>query len=193
MRGQHVTTSQDRHPGLKRRRSTQTSNRLTICRESGMYVVLKALHLISMFAAVTLLIGDGLFILIAIWRRDVRALAALHRLAPGFGLTGAGAASLLTGIVLGLVLAAVGHLNFLAGWLIAAYVMVAAILLVNVSPFVQRLRPLAREAVATEAGKSSVEEVIRGMSDLRGGLFVAMSITVVLFVAIIADMVVKPF
>jgi hypothetical protein len=145
-----------------------------------------------MFAAVTLTIGDGLFILLAVWRHDVRALAALDRLVPGLGLTTAGAITFLVGIALGLVLAATGHLNFLAGWLIAAYVMVAAILLVNVSPFVQRLRPLVREAVAAEAGQGSAEEVVQGMSRLRVGLVVAMAINVVIFVAIIADMVLKP-
>jgi hypothetical protein len=157
------------------------------------YIVLKALHVISMFAAVTLTIGDGLFLSLAVWRRDVRALAALDRLVPRLGLTAAGAISFVVGIALGLILAATGHINFLTGWLIAAYVMVAAILLVNVSPFVQRLRPLVREAVAAEAGQGSADKVVQGMSRLRVGLLVAMAINVVLFVAIIADMVLKPF
>lgn len=158
-----------------------------------MYAFLKALHVISMFVAVTLLMGDGLFLLLAVWRRDFRALSALHRLTPNLALTGVGAVTFLVGIALGLVLAATGHLNLLRGWLIAAYVMVAAILLVNASPFVQRLRPLVRQAVAADAGQGSVEEVVENMAKLRVGLLVAVAINGVFFVAIIADMVLKPF
>jgi hypothetical protein len=54
-------------------------------------------------------------------------------------------------------------------------------------------QPNAREAVAAEAGRGSVEEVVRSMSRLRVGLLVAMAINIVLFVAIISDMVLKPF
>ncbi|HEX9364323.1 MAG TPA: hypothetical protein VGA47_11120 [Candidatus Dormibacteraeota bacterium] len=159
----------------------------------GMYIFLKALHVITMFAAVTLLMGEALFLCLATWRRDVRALSALHRMAPNLSLTAVGAALFLVGVVLGFILAATGHLNFLAGWLIAAYVLVALILLNNVSPFVQRLRPLVREAVEAEAGRRPVEEVVRSMDRVRTGLFVAVAINTVIFVSVIADMILKPF
>ncbi len=157
-----------------------------------MYTFLKALHVISMFGAVTLLMGDAYFLGLAFWRRDVQALAAMHRLAPGLGLTTAGLILFLVGIAFGLILAATGQLNFLSGWLIAAYIIVAALIATNASPFVQRLRPLVRQAAEVADGKRSEQEVVIGMDSVRSGLLLAIAINTVLFILVIADMVLKP-
>ena len=77
------------------------------------------------------------------------------------------------------------------GWLIAAYVLVAALLLFNASPPVQRLPKLGRDAVEAEVGRRSADEVVRDM-EASPALLLA-GINAVLFVAIIVDMVVKPF
>jgi len=152
----------------------------------------KALHVLSMFTAVTLLIGEPLFIAIAIWRRDVKALAAIHRLAGGPLLTYVGASIFLAGIVFGLLTVATGALDFFDGWLIAAYVLVAAILALNGSPIVQKeLKPMMERSVEAEAGQRPLEEVTQAMGTSRIPLVLVANI--VLFVAIILDMVLKPF
>jgi hypothetical protein len=158
-----------------------------------MYSFLKALHVAFMFVAVTLLMGEAIFLWLAVWRRDVYALAGLQRLSPGLGLTAIGGIFFLAGIALGLILAATGHLNFLAGWLIVAYVGLAALVVNNALPSVQRLRPLVRAAAQAESGDVPAEDVVRSMDRSRPGLSAAVLINTVLFVAIILDMVLKPF
>lgn len=152
-------------------------------------LIFKLLHIASMFAAVTFLVGEQFLISRAIWRRDVRALAAFHRLIgvrPVLGVS-----LFMAGIVFGLLTAATGGLDFLAGWLIAAYVLVAALLAFNASPWVQRLPKLGAMAVEADAGERPSDEVVDGMAASHAGLLFA--INAVLFVALITDMVVKPF
>jgi len=97
-------------------------------------LIFKALHILSMFAAVTLLVGLPIFVALAIWQRDVRGLAAIYRLARRPGNTVVGGAFLLAGVVFGLLTAATGGFEFFAGWLIDAYVLVAALILSNLVP-----------------------------------------------------------
>lgn len=152
-------------------------------------VIFKLLHIASMFAAVTFLIGEQFLISRAIWRRDVRALAAFHRLIgvrPVLGVS-----LFMAGIVFGLLTAATGGLDFLAGWLIAAYVLVAGLLAFNASPWVQRLPKLGAMAVEADAGERPIDDVVEGMAASHVGLLFA--INAILFVALITDMVVKPF
>lgn len=155
-------------------------------------LIFKVLHIVSMFAAVALLMGEELYIAIAIRRRDVHGLAAIHRLSGGRLLTQVGAGIFLAGIVFGLLTAATGSLDFFSGWLIAAYVLVAAILILSGSPLIQKtLPPLMEEAVEADAGQRPVDGVVRHMAGSPVPLIVA--VNVALFVAIIVDMVVKPF
>jgi hypothetical protein len=149
----------------------------------------KLLHILSMFAAVTLLIGEQFVLSRAIWRRDVRALAAFHRLIGVRPVLGA--SLFMAGIVFGLLAAATGGLDFFAGWLIAAYVLVAAILAFNASPWVQQMPRLGARAVEAEAGGRPIEEVLQAMAASHAGLLFAVNVTP--FVALIADMVLKPF
>src|SRR5918995_4819323 len=113
-------------------------------------LIFKALYILTMFAAVTFLVGEALLYARAIWRGDVAGLAAVRRLVGGRPVMGA--SFLVGGIVFGLLAALTGGFDFLAGWLIAAYVLVAALFVVNGSPWVQRLPRLADDAVAAEAG-----------------------------------------
>ena len=159
-------------------------------------LIFKVLHVLSMFAAVTLLMGETLFYAATVWRRDVRALAAIRRLSrpPMYLANGAAVVAmglLLAGVVFGLLTALAGGFNFLAGWLIAAYVLMATILVVGVSPWVQRLAKLGDRAIEADAGARPVEEVVRDMAGSHAGLI--FFISVALFAAIIADMVLKPF
>ena len=79
----------------------------------------KVLHILSMFAAVTLLVGEALLYARAIWRSDVAGLAAVRRLLGGRPLLGV--SFFIAGIVFGLLAAVTGGFEFFAGWLIAAY------------------------------------------------------------------------
>jgi hypothetical protein len=158
--------------------------------------IFKVLHILSMFAAVTLLVGDHLLYAAAVWRRDVRALAAIRRLSvpPLYTTGGAPVVAiglLLAGIVFGLLTALTGGFDVLAGWLIAAYVLAATILVFGGSPWVRHLARLGDEAVEADAGKRPVEEVVGHMAGSHAGLLFV--IAAALFAAIIADMVLKPF
>jgi hypothetical protein len=152
----------------------------------------KALHVLTMFAAVAFLVGESTFIAIAIWRGDVRALAAIRRLTGGRPVVGA--ALFLIGIGFGLLTVATGGFDFLAGWLIAAYAMVGALVAVSALPVVQKgLLGLIQRAVEAEAGQRPAEEVVRDMAAFRGRIVTVVSINAALFAALILDMVLKPF
>ena len=155
-------------------------------------LIFKVLHILSMFTAVTLLMGDAVFLALAFQRRDVRALASFQRLV-GARTTYIGGSIFLLGIVFGLLTAATGSIDFFKGWLIAAYALVVAVFAVNGSPFVQRMPKVAREALEVEAGGSSAEDVARRMSSVRTGFLVSVVLKAAIFVALIVDMVVKPF
>jgi hypothetical protein len=152
----------------------------------------KALHILTMFAAVAFLVGESTFIAIAIWRGDVRALAAIRRMTGGRPVVGA--ALFLIGIGFGLLTVATGGFDFLAGWLIAAYVMVVALFAVSALPVVQKgLLVFIRRAVEAEAGQRPAEEVARDMAAFRGRIVTVVTINAALFAALILDMVLKPF
>jgi Zn-dependent protease with chaperone function len=154
-------------------------------------LIFKALHILSMFAAVTALVGTEIFIVLAIWRRDVQALAMIYRLTRRPSPTVVGLFFLLVGIAFGLLTAATSGFDFLAGWLIAAYVLVVALILVNLSPPKRKVRKVAIEAIEAEAGRRPVEEVERNMANVPTANYFATNL--VLLAAIIADMVLKPF
>jgi len=102
-------------------------------------LIFKALHILSMFAAVTFLIGEALFYAVAIWRGDVAGLAAVRRLVGGRPV--AGVSFLVAGIVFGILAALNGGFDLFAGWLIAAYALVLALFAVNGSPSRYPLNP----------------------------------------------------
>jgi hypothetical protein len=154
-------------------------------------LIFKVLHILSMFAAVTFLVGEALLYGRAIWRGDIAALAAVRRLLGARPV--AGVVFLLSGIVFGALAALTGQIDLLEGWLVAAYAMVVALFLVNASPWVQRLPRLGAEAIEAVAGQGPPEQVIRAMAEIRAPLVVAVALNVVLFLAIIVDMVLKPF
>jgi len=155
-------------------------------------LIFKVLHILSMFTAVTLLVGESTFMAIAIWRGDVRALAAIRRLVGRRPVVSA--LIFLVGIGFGLLTVATGKLDFFAGWLIAAYVMVVALLAISGLPVVQKgLLGLVDKATEADAGQRPMEEVARDMSALRRGFGLVVAVNWVLFAAIIVDMIVKPF
>jgi predicted integral membrane protein DUF2269 len=154
-------------------------------------LIFKALHILSMFSVVTMEIGAEFLYAFAISRRDVRALATIHRMLEQLRLGPVSIAVFISGVVFGLLTALTGGLDFLAGWLIAAYVLVAVIFVSGSRLWPKTLLPLGAKAVEAEAGQRPVEEVVRDMVASRAvWWFVAMS---TIFVLIILDMVLKPF
>jgi uncharacterized membrane protein len=98
------------------------------------------LHILAMFLAISAVVGGELFAIESARRRDVQALRAYFRVADS--LERAGGVALLAGVAFGLTAAAVGGLNLLQGWLLLAYGLVAAGVLVGAAtaPALNRIR-----------------------------------------------------
>lgn len=154
-------------------------------------LIFKALHILLMFSVVTMEIGAEFLYAFAISRRDVRGLATIHRILEQVRLGPISITVFVAGVAFGLLTIATGGLDFLDGWLIAAYVLVAVILVTGGFLWPRRLLPLGAKAVEAEAGERPVEDVVRDMGASRAGLWFALMAT--LFVLIILDMVLKPF
>ena len=150
----------------------------------------KTLHVLSMVTMVTVFIGAEIFYAAAMWRRDVHALAFIQRTLERTGAGFIGLGGILLGIVFGLLTAATGGFDFTAGWLITAYVLVAAFF-VNAAVIGERVVRAGKSAIEAEEGQRPTDEVARGLRPNRGLILVG--INIVLFTALIIDMVVKPF
>jgi uncharacterized membrane protein len=154
-------------------------------------LIFKALHILSMVTMITAEIGAEFLFVFAISRSDVRGLATIHRMLEQARIGTVGIGAFVAGVAFGLLTAATGGLDFFAGWLIAAYVLVAVILVSGSRHWPKTLLPLGAKAVEAEAGQRPIEDVVRDMVASRAVLwFVVMS---TIFVLIILDMVLKPF
>lgn len=153
-------------------------------------LIFKVLHIVSMFTMVTAFSGSQVFYAVAIWQRDARALAWVHRSVRRSRLPFVALGFLFAGVVFGLLTAATGGLDFFKGWLIAAYVLVAVFLVVS-ALLADKVVRLADKAVESDAAKLPTEEVFRDTAAGQGVLLLA--VNAAFFVAIIVDMVVKPF
>jgi xanthine/uracil permease len=154
-------------------------------------LIFKALHILSMFSVVTMEIGAEFLYAFAVSRRDVRALATVHRTLEQARLGPISIAVFISGVVFGLLTSLTGGFDFLAGWLIAAYVLVAVIFVSGSRLWPKILLPLGAKAVEAEAGQRPIDDVVRDMAASRAARwFVAMA---TIFVLIILDMVLKPF
>ena len=146
---------------------------------------------LSMFSVVTMEIGAEFLFAFAISRRDVRGLATVHRILEQARVGTIAIVVFVAAIVFGLLTAATGGFDLLAGWLIAAYALVAAILIGAGFLWPKRLLPLGAKAVEAEAGQRPVEDVVRDMGASRAVRWFLVMAT--LFVLVILDMVLKPF
>lgn len=144
----------------------------------------KFLHVVAMFSAVTLLVGGD--VLFHALRRtgDRNALRRfLSAINPLFAL---GVALLTAGIVFGLLAAATGSWDFLARWLVGAYLIVGALYLVGLVAGL----PYYRNAAGILSRDAGAPETRRVLDDPRG--WGSMLISIVGYVAIIFLMVMKP-
>jgi hypothetical protein len=90
------------------------------------YDVWKFLHIASMFAAVSIFVGQGMLTGVVAQSGDVRALRRV--LAAGDRFAPIGGGLFLLGIVFGFVTAIVGELDLTQAWLVIAYVLVLFII-----------------------------------------------------------------
>ncbi len=82
-----------------------------------MVLIFKALHILSMFTMVAVGVGGYSVYALAVRRRDIHALAAIHRtLARGRLVANVSALALLAGVVFGLLTALTAGFDFLTGW-----------------------------------------------------------------------------
>jgi uncharacterized membrane protein len=153
-------------------------------------ILWKTLHVLSMVTMVTMFIGAETFYAAAIWRRDGHALAWVQRTVEKAGIGIIGMLGILAGIVFGLLTAATGGFDFTAGWLIVAYILVVAFF-VNSFTLGMRLVNVAKAAVEAEDAGRQADEALRDEAPNQGAILV--TVNALLFAAIIADMVAKPF
>jgi hypothetical protein len=153
-------------------------------------LIFKTLHILSMVTTISIFSGGTFSYTFAVWRRDVRALATFHRIERQSRVGIVGLVALVAGLAFGLRATLTGGIDNLDGWLIAAYVLVAAFV-ANVAISEKRLMELGEKAVEADAGRRPVEEVVRDMAASGAVRFFVVNATI--FAAIIVDMVLKPF
>ena len=149
-------------------------------------LVFKFLHIVSMFAAVTLLVGGSITFELAARRRDPHLIRQLGKVLSR--VEGVGVLLVIAGVVFGLLTALTGGFDFLDGWLIVAYVLTIALFILGPMESVFAGRVIK----AAEASGDTVSAELEAQLADRRGLALGL-LSVVLYVAIIADMVFKPF
>ena len=145
------------------------------------------LHVLTMFVAVALAYGPSALMVVASRRRDVRALRAItassNRLGPVVG------AAFALGIVLGFVAIFAHGFDPLQGWLVIAYVLVIASLVMTftfTNPWLRKVQAAA-EASPEDAMSAELGALVNSPRNQALLIFDAL-----LIVLLIADMVLKP-
>jgi hypothetical protein len=145
------------------------------------------LHVLVMFTAVALAYGPAALMVVASRRRDVRALRAItatsDRLGPAVGMAFA------LGIVLGFVAVFFGGFNPLLGWLVIAYALVVASLVMTfafTNPWLKKVEAAAA-ASPDDTMSPELDALVNSPRTQALLMFDAL-----LIVALIADMVLKP-
>jgi uncharacterized membrane protein len=143
------------------------------------------LHILSMFAAVTVVVGTEWWATYAVRRRDAGALRAYFRVAPQAEKVGT--ILFLLGIVFGLIAAVVIGWNLLVPWLLLTYVLVVVTIAVGFAtvPYLKRV-----EAALPQDGDASTAEFEAITSSPT--TLVASAIGAIAVAAIVALMVYKP-
>ena len=151
------------------------------------FLAFKFLHILTMFSAVAAAVIPEVVYQSFARRRN---LAALRAMAPAVEVAGKLIPPLfILGLAFGLVAAFTGSLNFLAPWLIAAYVVFLIAMVTGAAfsgPWTQRV---ARAASASD-GVTPSADLEAALADPRG--LIASTILMASIVAIIFLMVVKP-
>jgi uncharacterized membrane protein SirB2 len=149
--------------------------------------ILKFLHILAMFSAVTLIFGGVVFLEYVARTRDVTTYRRLYEI---WERTDTPAIILfVAGIVFGLLTAITGGFDPTASWLILAYVIVVAIV-VDGFLFTGRWYNRIKEAASLSNPEQAADEVRRLIGTPRH--IGALAISTALWASIIFVMVVKP-
>jgi Predicted integral membrane protein (DUF2269) len=151
-------------------------------------LILKFLHILGMFTAVTALFSHELVFFRAAGARDVPAMRRIGSLTPAVETFGV--VTFFVSVGLGLAAAVVGGFDLTAPWLIIAYVIVAVLVVLGAgieSPYLKRMHRAAEES-PVEKPSEELEALIRAPRR-----WASWWISTLLYVAVIFDMVVKPF
>ena len=150
-------------------------------------LIFEFLHIVSMFGAVTLIVGSIVFLDIVGRNRDVAAYRRLDAMVQRTDMVAI--ALFLAGIVFGFLTALTGGFDLTASWLVLAYILVGAIFvegfLVTV-PWYSRIRAAANDPDEARAALN-VERHLRSRRHLA-----LVTVIVLLWAAVIFVMVVKP-
>ena len=144
------------------------------------------LHILSMFAAVTVVVGAEGFATYAIRKRDLGALRAYFRFSDKA--EAAGGILFIVGIVFGLISAISFGVDLLQGWLVLAYVLVIATIVTGFStvPFLKKVK-VALDANEGDEPGPELSELLASRIPL-----IASVISWILVALIIGDMVFRP-
>ena len=149
-------------------------------------LIFKFLHIVSMFAAVTLLVGGSISFALIAHRRDPQLIV---RFSPILSrIEGTGVVVAIAGVVFGVLTALTGGFDLLDGWLIVAYAITITLFILGPIESVFA----GRVITAAEASPDTPSPELKAQLADRRGDFLAI-VSTVLYVLIIADMVFKPF
>jgi Predicted integral membrane protein (DUF2269) len=148
----------------------------------------KFLHIASMFAAVSIFVGQGMLSGAVARSGDVRALRRVLATEDRFAPVGGGIFAL--GIVFGFITAISGDLDLTQTWLIIGYVLAALILVTAFVYHVPQARKLEAAAEASPDDQPSAE--LRALIDAPSAIWVNV-LDGAVWLALIYTMVAKPF
>ena len=148
----------------------------------------KFLHIASMFAAVSIFVGQGMLSGLVARSGDVRALRRVLAIEDRFGPVGGGI--FLLGIVFGFITAISGDLDLTATWLVIGYVLAAIILLTAFAYHIPYATKLKAAAEASPDDQASNE--LRALVEAPSGRWVN-AFDGAVWLALIYVMVAKPF
>jgi hypothetical protein len=147
----------------------------------------KTLHILSMFTAVTLLVGASVFAERVVYSRDVHAIRRIGTaLRP---LENVGIAMVIVGVVFGIITAVVGPFDLTQAWLVIAYVLVVALFVLG--PIESAMLRRVFDAARTSPVDAPSTELEAAIANPRRTAITWVSI--LLYALIIVDMVTKPF
>jgi uncharacterized membrane protein len=150
-------------------------------------LVFKFLHIVTMFAAVTLVFGSIVFADLIARRGDAATYLRLDAIVQRTDLVGGGL--FLAGIVFGFATALTGGFDLTASWLLLAYVLVAAIFVEGILitlPRYNHIRQVAMNGDPATAG-AEIARLVRAPAHVALVVIVAL-----LWLSVIYVMVFKP-
>ena len=150
-------------------------------------LVWKFLHILSMFAGVTLLFTYEIVIHRAAVANEILVVRSVGKRRTR--IENSGIALIVLGIVFGVITALVGPYDLTQGWLLTAYGLVAVLIALGAGPETAWLNRLVAAAEA-DPGEGSSEGYVAAMRDPRRNLI---WVSAALYAAVIFVMVTKPF